>query len=61
MAEKIIIILLFQLTINLVVFPFKTAYVNRNGEITSDNIEYNTTHFAQDNIDESLYTGHALP
>ena len=56
MVTKIIIFLLFEFTINMVVFPFKTAYVNRNGEITQDSKEYNSTHFGFDNFEMPLYT-----
>ena len=40
----------------MVVFPFKTAYVNRNGGITKDSKEYNSTHFGFDNFEMPLYT-----
>ena len=56
MLGIIIIILIFGFTANMIVFPFKTAYVNRNGDITQDSKEYNSTHFGFDNFDMPLYT-----
>ena len=56
MSRKIIILLLFQFSINMVVFPFKTTYVNRNGDINKDNEEYNATYFGRDNFEMPLYT-----
>ena len=56
MSKIIIIILLLELATNMIVFPFKTTYVNKNGNISKDSIEYNTTHFGNDNFEMPLYT-----
>ena len=54
--SKIIIFLLFQTSINMLIFPFKIAYVNHNGEINKNSKEYNATHFGRDIFDMPLYT-----
>ena len=55
-----IILLLIFLQISListmVVFPFKISSVNRNGNITKNDKEYNSTHFFNDYYDQPLYT-----
>ena len=56
MSNKLIFLLLFQISLNMIVFPFKTAYVNQNGEINKNSKEYNVTHFGRDNFDKPLYT-----
>ena len=48
--------LLFQFTLNMMVFPFKPAFTKRNGDITMDNPEYNGTHYAIDYFKNQLYT-----
>ena len=40
----------------MMIFPFKTAFENKNGNITIDNEIYNGTHFAIDNYKTQLYT-----
>jgi len=40
----------------MIVYPFKTAYVNKNGEINQDSKEYNYVHFMNDYYDRLLYT-----
>ena len=56
MLREIIITLFIQLSINMIVFPFKTTYVNKNGNINKDSKEYNSTHFGRDNFDMPLFT-----
>ena len=42
--------------LSMIVLPFKTAYVNKNGEIDKNSKEYNSTHFMNDYFDNPLYT-----
>lgn len=39
----------------MIVFPFKTAYVNKNGQINQNSLEYNSTHFMNDYYERLLY------
>lgn len=57
MSMKIIIyIIWFNLSLSMVVLPFKTSYVNRNGNIDQNSKEYNSTHFMNDYFIRLLYT-----
>ena len=57
MIDKFIFLLiLLNISLCLVVFPFKDAYVNKNGEIDQNNVEYNYMHFMNDNYERLLYT-----
>ena len=55
MSKILIFLFFFKFVIPMVVFPFKTAYINKNGQITKDSPEYNVTHFGNDNFDMKLY------
>ena len=55
MYTILIFILFFQFSLNILVYPFKTAYINRNGNISKDSKEYNSTHFYNDNTNIPLY------
>ena len=50
------IFLLFNFTINIMVFPFKQALEHKNGDLTPDKEAYNGTNFAIDYFDTKLYT-----
>jgi len=56
MPKKILIFLAFKLTINMMIFPFKQAFGNKNGDIIIDSKEYNGTNFAKDYFNTKLYT-----
>ena len=56
MVNKIFIFLLFKYSLNMMIFPFKQAPENKNGDITIDSPKYNGTHFAIDNFNTKLYT-----
>lgn len=49
-------IILIKISFNLIVLPFKEAYVNKNGNINKENEEYNSTHFLNDYFDVKLYS-----
>ena len=53
-----IILLLNSLIFSLgeVVFPFKTAYININGDINPNSKKYNSTHLMNDKFQSLLYT-----
>ena len=53
-----LLLLIYSLIFSLgeVVFPFKTAYINLNGDINSNSREYNSTHFMNDYFERLLYT-----
>lgn len=53
-----LLLLIYSLIFSLgeVVFPFKTAYINLNGDINSNSKEYNSTHFMNDYFERLLYT-----
>jgi len=56
MFEKYIFLLfLFKISLSVIVYPFKTAYMNKNGEIDKDSKEYNATHFLNDYYNRLLY------
>jgi len=55
MLNKIIILLLFQLSFNMMVFPFKLAKEHKNGLITEDSKEYNGSHFGADYFNTKIY------
>ena len=55
-AELIFLINSLILSLGEVVFPFKTAYVNKNGDINPNSKEYNSTHFMNDYFTRLLYT-----
>ena len=46
--EFISIIILLDISLCIVVFPFKTIIENRNGEINENSEQYNSTHFLND-------------
>ena len=54
--ELIIFLIIFNLSLCLVVFPFKPAYVNKNGDIDQTKKEYNYTHFMNDYFESFPYT-----
>ena len=56
MANKIFIFLLFKYSLSMMIFPFKQATENKNGDITMDSPKYNGTNFAIDNFNTKLYT-----
>ena len=56
MLKIILIFLLIKLMLNMMVFPFKQAFVNKNGNITIDSKEYNGSNFAKDYFNMKLYT-----
>ena len=57
MPMKIIIYIIWlNLSISIVVLPFKTSYVNKNGKIDQNSKEYNSTHFMNDYFIRLLYT-----
>ena len=57
MSMKVIIYLIWlNISISMVVLPFKTSYVNRNGNIDQNSKEYNSTHFMNDYFKRLLYT-----
>ena len=57
MVRKIIFcLILLNYSLNMIVFPFKTAYVNKNGNIDQNNEEYNATHFMNDYFERLIYT-----
>ena len=57
MVRKIIFcLILLNYSLNMIVFPFKTAYVNKNGNIDQNNKEYNATHFMNDYFERLIYT-----
>ena len=51
----IYIIILFQISLCLIVFPFKTVQNNKNGDINQDKAEYNYTHFMNDYFNQLNY------
>ena len=55
MPKIIFIFLLIKLTLNMMIFPFKQAFVNKNGNITIDSKEYNGSNFAKDYFNMKLY------
>ena len=57
MLNKLIFLLIiFNLSLCIIVFPFKAAYVNKNGDIDQTKKEYNYTHFMNDYYERLLYT-----
>ena len=56
MSIFIFIFLLLKFSLNIIVFPFKTAFEHKNGYITEDSKEYNGTHFAIDNFNTKIFT-----
>ena len=57
MSMKIIIYMaLLNIALSIVVLPFKTSYVKRNGNIDKNSKEYNATHFMNDYFKTLLYT-----
>ena len=53
---NIISFLIFlKISLCMIVFPFKAAYENKNGNINKDSKEYNSTHFLNDYFDRQLY------
>ena len=57
MSMKIIIYMIWlNLALSIIVLPFKTSYVNRNGNIDQNSKEYNATHFMNDYFKTLLYT-----
>ena len=56
MIDKyLFLIFLFNISTSVIVYPFKTAYINKNGEINKDSKEYNATHFMNDYYMRLLY------
>ena len=53
-----LLLLIYSLIFSLgeVVFPFKTVYINLNGDIKPSSKEYNSTHFMNDYFERLLYT-----
>ena len=54
--ELLFLIIWLNLSLCMIVLPFKTVYVNKNGQINQDSKEYNSTHFMNDFFNASLYT-----
>ena len=54
--ELIFLLIIFNLSLCIIVFPFKSAYVNKNGDIDQTKKEYNYTHFMNDYFERFLYT-----
>ena len=52
----IFIIICLNLSSSMLVLPFKTAYINKNGNIDKNSKEYNSTHFMNDYFETLLYT-----
>ena len=56
MVNNFIILILFHVSLNMIVFPFNQVLLNKNGLLTKDSPEYNGTHFATDYFKTKLYT-----
>ena len=57
MINKLIFfIILLDFYLCMIVYPFKTAYVSKNGGIDKNSKEYNSEHFMNDYYDRLLYT-----
>ena len=54
-VKYIFLIFLFNISSSVIVYPFKTAYVNKNGDIDKNSKEYNATHFMNDYYNRLLY------
>ena len=54
--ELFFLIIWLNLSLCMIVLPFKTVHVNKNGQINQDSKEYNSTHFMNDFFNASLYT-----
>ena len=54
MANIIFIFLLFKYSLNMMIFPFKQATENKNGDIAMDSPKYNGTNFAIDKFNTKL-------
>ena len=48
MSKYISFIILLDISLCTIIFPFNTIKENKNGEINIDNKEYNSTHFMND-------------
>ena len=55
MVNIIPLIILCNISLSMIVFPFKPAYENKNGNINKENEEYNSTHFLNDYFNRELY------
>ena len=55
MVNIISLIILFNIAFSMIVFPFKPAYENKNGNINKESEEYNSTHFLNDYFNRVLY------
>ena len=55
MVNIISLIILFNIEFSMIVFPFKPAYENKNGNINKESDEYNSTHFLNDYFNRVLY------
>ena len=53
--KSIFLFFLFNISSSIIIYPFKTAYVNKNGEIDKNSKEYNVTHFMNEYYNRSLY------
>ena len=56
MSINIFIFILFEFSINVMVFPFKRILEHKNGDMTIDKKEYNGTHYATDYYKTKVYT-----
>ena len=54
--ELFFLLIWLDLSLSMIVLPFKTVYVNKNGQIDKNSKEYNSTHFMNDYFNASLYT-----
>ena len=52
----IIFLILLDIYLCMIVYPFKTAYVNKNGGIDKSSREYSSEHFMNDYYERLLYT-----
>ena len=56
MFEKyLFLVFLLYISSSVIIYPFKTAYVNKNGEIDKNSKDYNATHFMNDYYNRLLY------
>ena len=55
MVNIFFLIILCNISFSMIVFPFKPAYENKNGNINKESDEYNSTHFLNDYFNRELY------
>lgn len=56
LIKLLLLSFLIQNSFDMLIFPFKEVIYNKNSEINQNNLEYNSTHYLEDNYYQPVYS-----